>query len=178
MVFSEFLPPEAYPKEFWEYLKSDLKKTLDSIKEKMDWVSLTEELDLKDKLGFSASINFYPKMSALYESIGPRLTEHVDGSLFTIFPYGLDEGLMYERMGLWQEWPETSNALCFPGYLHEIIESPLTPLNHKLEWGSAHRERFAFAFFIVPKPGAVIQTKEGKSLNAHQYYQRYLALFD
>ena len=178
MVFSEFLTADAYPEEFCEYLTSYFLDTVRAIKKAIDLTNLEVELGLKDCLGISASINYYPKMDSMAKTEGPRLTQHVDGSLLTLFPYGLEQGLYYEKQGSWIEWPANDKALCFPGYMSTLLDINVMPLNHKLNWVNEQEDRYAFAFFVVPKPASMFIDKHGRNLSAFDYYQKYLALFD
>tara|TARA_B100000508_G_C11465624_1_gene282043 strand:- start:12865 stop:13626 length:762 start_codon:yes stop_codon:yes gene_type:complete len=180
MVLSEFYPIAKYPSEFHFYLKNIFPKMIKEVKESIEWEELETELGLEGKLGFSFSVNYYPSFESSGEPSGVRLTEHIDGSLLTIFPYGFDEGLQINDQGNWINWIPLNGTVCFPGYMMDLATNgEIGSLNHRLNWThDQQRDRFAFALFIVPKPNVVLNFANGEQWNTKEYYQNYLALFD
>ena len=128
-----------------------------------------------------------------------RLSAHPDASLFTVFPFGIDEELELELTGesgesVWQSVDASGSILLYPGYLMEMwTHGAIKAMNHRVRlpttpsagpWRQPGRlgkdgaaERFTFSFFSLPfplrefdMPGRGMMTSEG-------YFDAYGALF-
>ena len=185
-VFSDDFTMDKYPIEFRSFLTFDFieikNKLLDSIKNILGTQS--KEV-LTEHFSFSVSANFYPASIAANSTFHrtQRLTEHLDGSLITFFPFGLDDQLQYQQDSKWVDWPASKSAICFPGYLMELItEGAIRGLNHRVLLPEGNiDDRFSFAFFLVPKKESSISFVENEkkySISPIEYYQKYLALFE
>jgi len=121
----------------------------------------------------SLSANYYPPN----ENGGLRLTAHPDGSLLTVFPFGMDEEFQFETPdGAWKTVEKTNEVVIFSGYLMECL-TDIKALNHKVEKKGKQNERFSFAYFSVPRPNEKFLL-DGKMITGKDYYTRYLSLFD
>lgn len=180
MVISNSHSIERFPKEFHGFLKNRFSGLIDEISELINLTDIEKKLGLVNQLTFSVSVNYYPSFIESKKPIGPRLTEHIDGSLVTVFPFGFDEGLSVFKNNEWKELEPKNTAVAFPGYLMELATNgELKPLKHRLEWPQdLAKERFAFAFFIVPKPNQVLCFSDENKMSTQEYYKAYLALFD
>ena len=185
-VFSDSFPVQEYPDEFHEFLKVGFKEI-----KLLLWKEIENLFDeptliyLKKHYSFSVSANYYPAMSQLaFDQIpNHRLSAHMDGSLLTFFPFGLDHQLEMEWDGQWVDWPASQYIISFPGYLTELLtEGQTKGLTHRLKHDdSMDLERFSFAFFLVPNRGeqlAFMEHGQSISLSVEDYYKRYLSLFD
>jgi len=124
-------------------------------------------------IAHSLSANFYPAGG----SSSLRLTAHPDGSLLTVFPFGMDKEFQFELPdGSWQTVEKTGEIAIFSGYLMECM-TDIKSLNHKVEKQGAHEERFSFAYFSIPSPGCSFQTNQGQ-MTTESYFKRYLSLFE
>jgi len=122
----------------------------------------------------SLSANYYPPN----DSNSLRLTEHPDGSLLTVFPFGMDEEFQFEMPdGSWQAIEKTDEIVCFSGYLMECLTGDIKALNHKVVKEGPQGERFSFAYFSIPAPGSTFQIKDAKT-STEAYLEKYLSLFD
>ncbi|MGB0404320.1 MAG: 2OG-Fe(II) oxygenase family protein [Salibacteraceae bacterium] len=180
MVLSSSHELERFPMEFHEFLKKSFSGLIDEISEGLALPVIEQKLGLENQLTFSLSVNYYPSFIDSEQPAGPRLTEHVDGSLITVFPFGFDEGLNIFIDNEWKELAPNTSTVAFPGYMMGLASNnEITPLKHRLSWPKdISTERFAFAFFIVPKPNEILGLPNGKELTTQEYYKRYLALFD
>ncbi len=119
-VFSDLRPIEKFPEVFHPYLSSNWKNTLTQIEAIES--ALIDELQLginpKD-LGHMVSCNYYPPTANFNKPAreNTRLSSHPDVSLFTIFPFGVEEGFSYQNpRGDWIGLEANSNWTIFPGY--------------------------------------------------------------
>lgn len=180
MVISEFYPISKYPKEFEKYIETVFPKLIDEVKNTLDLKKVSLELGLEDNLGFSFSVNYYPSYKDSGSPNGLRLTEHIDGSLLTIFPYGFGEGLQIKGNENWEHLPSSQSAICFPGFMMDLATNGMIPaLNHRLCWEeNLNTGRFAFALFIVPKPNVILDLGVKGKMKTEEYYDNYLSLFN
>ena len=179
-VFSEFHSTNKYPKEFHHYLKHSFKNTIKlvrHIEEKViDTLQLEKNIPIKKfhskYISHMASSNFYPKRGNINEST--RLSEHKDVSLFSIFPFGIKEGLVLQSpQGKWQEIAPTNKIIGFYGYLIECVSNnEIIATNHKVI-SSKNDARSTAVFFSIPKKSFL------PLLDCHssEYYEKYLRLF-
>lgn len=181
-VLSDFFDIKRYPVEFQKFLIQkwlDLDTLIRSI-EKAILGSLYPSLIpiYNTSMGHMISANYYPPVSKS-QSID-RLTAHPDASLFTVFPFGIDEDFIFETpQGKWKSLKKADEIICFSGYLLELLtEGEIKALNHKVKFNpNKLEERFSFAFFSLPKPteALIIQNEE---VTGEAYFTRYLSLFD
>ena len=174
-VMSDYFDSKLHPDEFQLLFEEQeqLIPKIAAIERQLLSQLLPELLDFFDRhIAHSLSANFYP--SGGTSSL--RLTEHPDGSLLTVFPFGMDEEFSFEAPdGSWQRIQKTDEIVCFSGYLLECMTG-IKALNHKVEKEGPQQDRFSFAYFSVPKPESTFQTTQGL-LSAERYFEKYLALF-
>ena len=180
-VLSEFSSINSFPKEFHEFLNSEFKTLNETIKK---WeIQLLKDNDLnelaevyQENFGYMISCNFYPKVN-IETTSSERLSAHKDVSLFSIFPFGLTEGLVYKTNEI-HKIGEKKNSFGFKGFgLEYFTNRKLKGLNHFVELPEHHlTERFSAAFFSIPKPNTTF-TLYGKTFQSETFYQDYLNLF-
>ncbi len=183
-VLSDLEPADRFPNEFQSFLKKDWKSIKKEIRElelkAIESIALPGLKDVyENHIGHMISCNFYPaekNASSLYNS-SPRLTNHSDVSLFTVFAFGNPEGLIFEREdGEFESLGQVDNFVIFPGYLLEwLTDGELKGLNHRVETDTAS-ERWSFASFSLVKPEAPFAWK-GVQHQPQTYYDNYLSLF-
>ena len=175
-VLSDFFDSSRHAPEFQPLLEEQqvLIPQIRQLERALLEVTVPELLDFYDhQVAHSLSANFYP--SGGEEAL--RLTAHPDGSLLTVFPFGMDQEFQFERPdGSWHSVEKTDEIVCFSGYLMECM-TPMKSLNHKVEKLGVQSERFSFAYFSIPKPDAVFDMK-GKKVTSEEYFARYLSLFE
>ena len=190
-VLSEFYPVERYPVEFHGFLSGswkEVEKTVRSLE-----IDLLTQLDIPGLLNFyqqnaghMVSNNHYPPVQEFTTTAAgnTRLSAHPDASLFTVFPFGIDEELELEQTGesgepVWQSVDASESILLYPGYLMEMwTHGAIKAMNHRVRLGKdGAAERFTFSFFSLPfplrefdMPGRGMMTSEG-------YFDAYGALF-
>ncbi|MEM6644387.1 MAG: 2OG-Fe(II) oxygenase family protein [Bacteroidota bacterium] len=125
-------------------------------------------------ISHSLSTNFYPAGDHGKQ----RLSPHPDGSLFTVFPFGIDEEFQYQNsMGSWCTIAQTDQIICFSGYLLELM-SGFKALNHQVVKEGPQNARFSFAYFSIPRPDCTVTTIRGQKISTAEYYSKYLSLFE
>lgn len=181
MVLSDYFPVGHFPEEFRELMIHQYQIIKEHIFSQLDKWGVPD----LNKYTCSVSVNYYPPSNeiALVQKANHRLTEHIDGSLFTFFPFGNDDQLEMNILGEWRSWPENSDMICFPGYLAQLSSGgKIKALNHRLKWSQdPSEERFSYAFFVVPKNEEKLKLIfDGNEVEwtSAEYYRRYLALFD
>ncbi|WP_375238774.1 2OG-Fe(II) oxygenase family protein [Aurantibacter sp.] len=181
-VLSEFTSVENFPREFHSYLKTEfleVKKAVTNLElEVLKSFNNNEFIEIyKSNFRHMISCNYYPKI--VDKTITERLSTHKDVSLFSVFPYGLDNGLAYQNsnnrvvdLGFKPE------AFGFKGFgVEYFLDEKLKGLNHKVNLDvSENNERFSIAFFSIPKPNTTF-TFRGKIYNSETFYINYLNLF-
>lgn len=184
-VFSDFYPLARYPAELRPYIEAC-------------WPALTRfarkvENALLDELGLGLvarqhrrmahmmSANYYPPVAA--ECSPLRLTEHPDASLVTVFPFGVDDDFEYQdAAGRWRRLP-SKRTVAFAGHLLEWMSGGRAKaLNHRVQLGGRRRERFSFALFSLPRPGAMLRRTEvgagPAAMTAEEYLRWHLSRWD
>lgn len=176
MVVSEHFDATTYPSEFkdiqtcilpglWKELDKVLMDLTDTYAVNIDWSCFEWML----------SMNYYPPLLSAPKT-PLRLTEHPDISLFTIFPFGVDECLEVESNGLWKSSPSKENMAFQTGYFAQWmfgISASNHRVAHAVDW---NKERYSYAFFLIPKPGT-LWLKNGREIPVEEYYEDYLTLF-
>jgi len=175
-VLSDFFDPARHPKEFQRLIKAQTSiiQTICKLEKEL-LLALDPSLIsfFEHQTGHMLSANYYPAS----ESAPQRLTEHPDVSLFTVFPFGMDEEFKFEALdGSWQTVEKTDEIVCFSGYLLECL-TDIKALNHKVEKTGSQHERFSFAYFSIPKPQQIFEMNQEK-VTSEEYFTRYLSLFD
>lgn len=175
-VISDYFDANLHPPEFNPLISSQ-KGILPQIKtlERELLSALSQEaLSFYDTyISHSLSANYYPPKGA--NSL--RLSPHPDGSLLTVFPFGMDEQFKFEAPdGSWHTIEKTNEIVCFSGYLLQC-HSGIKALHHKVEESGTLEERFSFAYFSVPKPKCSFHLSEGET-TTEAYFKKYLSLFD
>lgn len=190
-VLSEFYPVARYPVEFHDFLNGSWKKVKQAVRSLE--LDLLTQLDLPGLLGFyhqnaghMVSNNYYPPLQQFTTTAAgnTRLSAHPDASLFTVFPFGIDQELELEMAGEdgepeWQSVDASESVLLYPGYLMEMwTHGSIKAMNHRVRLSNNRAaERFTFSFFSLPfpqrefdMPGRGLMTSEG-------YFDAYGALF-
>ena len=175
-VLSDFFDPRQHAPEFQALLEEQqlFMPQIRQLERDLLAATVPELLDFYDhQVAHSLSANFYPSGGG--EAL--RLTAHPDGSLLTVFPFGMDEEFQFEKPdGSWHLVEKTDEIVCFSGYLMECMTS-IRSLNHKVEKSGIQSERFSFAYFSIPSPGNTFFMKDEK-VTSEEYFTRYLSLFD
>ena len=181
-VFSDLRPIEKFPSAFHAYLNSSWKDTLAQIQTIEAGLINELQLDIDpNNLAHMVSCNYYPP-TINYKNPArenTRLSSHPDVSLFTVFPFGVEEGFSYQNPnGDWIELAANNNWTIFPGYLLECLTNgEIKALNHKVELPTNRSdERFSFAYFSIPRQNTAWQVFD-KKISAEGYFEKYLKLF-
>ena len=136
-------------------------------------IDLLTQLDIPGLLDFylknaghMVSNNYYPPVQEFTSSAAgnTRLSAHPDASLFTVFPFGIDEELELELAGesgesVWQSVDASGSILLYPGYLmemwtHGAIKAPgESPGATGQRWRS--RTIHFFLLFVAVSPAGV-----------------------
>lgn len=175
-VISDFFDPQRHAPEFRELIESqEHLLTQITLLEKRLINGVVPGLKdfYEDHVAHSLSANYYPagELGSL------RLTEHPDGSLLTVFPFGMDSQFKFQTAdGTWHTIEKTNEMVCFSGYLLEYLTG-IKALNHKVEHHGPQEERYSFAYFAIPKPGCSFEA-QGEKITSEQYFEKYLALFE
>lgn len=186
-VLSDFQSPSAFPTEFsdffyndWRNLKSWIVKLETQL---LRWMELGHlEKFYHDCIGHMISCNYYPKLSEsdYRQRKTNRLSAHKDVSLFTTFPFGLDEGFSYyDYNNEVVKLHKTAKSVVFSGYFLEwFYGGDIPAINHLVEMPkkSQDSERYSFAIFSVPKPKTSFVIGD-KYCTADEYFHEYLSLF-
>lgn len=186
-VISEFQNSEDFPKEFHSFLKEEWGKLITTIKnaeltriKELNNPELTQ-LYKDNIIGYMMSCNYYPKPINCKSNAknNTRLSAHKDASLFTTFPYGVDNGLSV--LGInnnYVEIDKKEKPFLFSGYFLEFMtHKKITALNHQVDLPKdLDSERFSFAVFSIPKPNTTFLLN-GMEINSTDYYKKYLSLF-
>ncbi|WP_159948724.1 2OG-Fe(II) oxygenase family protein [Polaribacter septentrionalilitoris] len=186
-VISEFQNIEDFPKEFHSFLKDDWEKLISTVKNaeltKIKELNIPELTQLyKDNIiGYMMSCNYYPKPINCKSNAknNTRLSAHKDVSLFTTFPYGVDNGLsVLDINNNYVEIDKKEKTFLFSGYFLEFMTHKKIPaLNHQVNLPKdLESERFSFAVFSIPKPNTTF-SGNGMAINSTDYYKKYLSLF-
>lgn len=161
-VFSDFQPASAFPAELQPFLNEKWREVT-SLARELEEAALTD-LGLEDiaeqyraGYGHMMSANYYPPARGCTPGGGPRLTEHPDVSLLTVFPFGIDAGFEYQDAGgRWRTLDSPDHVCVFPGELLEWLSAGrIKALNHRVS--PAPDERFSFSLFSLPFPGTTIR---------------------
>ena len=105
-VLSEFYPVDRYPAEFQGFLKGSWKEVVKTVRSLE--TALLAQLDVPGLLDFyrrnaghMVSSNYYPPLQQFTSTAAgnTRLSAHPDASLFTVFPFGVDEELELQLAG-------------------------------------------------------------------------------
>lgn len=188
-VLSNFHQPDKFPVEFatffsqeWQSLLNYIKKIEQEILAQLGYPALTQLYN--QDMGHMVSCNYYPPTKALpiRNENDSRLTPHNDISLFTIFPFGLAEGLQFEdTKGNWVSIPACDTILILTGYFLAFwTKGQLKGLNHRVAMPkNSAKARTSFAFFSLPKPNRRFQLLSKKqTFTSDNYFQSYLGQFD
>ena len=186
-VISEFQDSKYFPEEFHSFLKEDWKKLITIVKNaeltKIKELNIPElsKLYEDNTIGYMMSCNYYPKPSSCKSNAknNTRLSAHKDVSLFTTFPYGVDNGLsILGANDKYVEIGKIEKTFLFSGYFLEFMTHKKIPaLNHQVDFSKdLDSERFSFAVFSIPKPNTTFLLN-GKEINSDDYYKKYLSLF-
>lgn len=187
-VISDFVSADKYPKEFHDFMTNEWKELTKAIKtielQRANDLNLPELLNLykEDKIGYMMSCNFYPdpKRLQVEAETNVRLSSHKDASIFTTFPFGIDNGLAFtttenniQNVGVLNQ-----NMFSFNGYFLEYFtNNNHQALQHQVDLPeNPSSERFSFAVFSLPKPESTFY-HNGNLISGATYFNDYLSLF-
>lgn len=190
-VLSEFYPVDRYPAEFQSFLKGSWKKVVQTVRSLE--TRLLTQLDIPGLLefyqrnaGHMVSNNYYPPLQKFDKTAADntRLSAHPDASLFTVFPFGIDEELELQLVGesgepRWQSVDASESILLYPGYLMEMwTQGAIKAMNHRVRLSSdSAAERFTFSFFSLPIPLQEFEVPGRGRMTSEEYFEAYGALF-
>lgn len=182
MVVSNGTAVARFPEEFHTYLTSEfntVRKEIEQVE-----LALIEELNIAGLKAFyqaqmrhMISCNYYPKMEG--EVPKARLSMHEDVSLFTVFPYGIDNQFYFiDAQGNKKHIAATNKVVVFPGYLLQLFTGGGIPaLQHGVDGEkNQSNERFSFAFFSIPKANSRFELQK-KRFSSQSYFEAYLGLY-
>ncbi|WP_420580383.1 2OG-Fe(II) oxygenase family protein [Reichenbachiella sp.] len=184
-VISGLSPIHKYPTEFQSFLINDWKILTQLVraleKEVIETLDIPGLSVFHDRhMDHMVSCNYYPALDQLKNRAGLdlRLSRHKDVSLFSVFIFGIDDGLSYEiESGEQKRLGQRSRVVIFPGYFLELISGgKYKAVEHQVELPKDNVERYSFAFFSIPKPESKIDFA-GLELTGESYYEQYLNLF-
>ncbi len=190
-VLSEFYDVERYPSEFHRFLHGGWRATLQTIRaleiEALELLNIPGLLDFyRQNVGHMISNNYYPPIRnfAATAADNTRLSAHPDASLFTIFPFGIDDDLELELiddsgLSAWQSVQASASMLLYPGYLLELwTNGDIKALNHRVRLAhDVAAERFSFAFFSLPFPQREFVMPGRGTMTSEAYFEAYVGLF-
>ena len=190
-VLSEFYPVDRYPVEFQGFLKGSWKKVVQTVRSLE--TDLLTRLDIPGLLDFyhhnaghMVSNNYYPPLKQFTTTAAgnTRLSAHPDASLFTVFPFGIDEELELQVTGesgepVWQSVDAADSILLYPGYLMEMwTHGAIKAMNHRVRLtDNSTAERFTFSFFSLPFPLREFAMPGRGLMTSEAYFDAYGALF-
>ena len=190
-VLSEFFPMERYPVEFQGFLKGRWKEVVQTVRSLE--IELLTQLDIpglldfyRNNAGHMVSNNYYPPVQQFTTTAAgnTRLSAHPDASLFTVFPFGIDEELELEQAGesgepVWQSVDASGSILLYPGYLMEMwTHGAIKAMNHRVRLSNDRAaERFSFSIFSLPYPLREFEIPGRGRMTSEAYFDAYGALF-
>lgn len=185
-VFSDFSPQEKYPPEFQAFISTcwaPLCRQVHALEQ-----SLLLALGLapvasqhQRHFGHMMSANYYPAGNPVQPGSSPlRLSAHPDVSLLTVFVQGLGHGFQYrDPTGCWRDAPVTHTVTVFAGELLEWLSDGTVPaLRHRVRQQPNDSERFSFALFSLPQPGASLHSIAGATISTEDWYRLHLSQWD
>lgn len=184
-VLSGLSHTDKFPKEFHTFLVNDWRELILKVRDLEQEV--IAQLDIPGLADFHEihmdhmiSCNYYPALDKLEgrAELDLRLSKHKDVSMFSVFIFGIDDGLSYEgESGDHKLLGPKSQVVIFPGYFLELISGgKYKAVEHQVELPKDNSERFSFAFFSIPKPQSKIDFGDLNQTGA-SYYDQYLRLF-
>lgn len=207
-VFSNFYEVTCYPSEFQRFLKGGWHQVRQAIQtleiEVIEQLNIPGLLDFyQQDVGHMVSNNYYPPLQnfATTAADNTRLSAHPDVSLFTVFPFGIDDHFELEQRhhsgpstwlslqasplhdaampGSAAEAALSNSIVLFPGYLLELWSNgAIRALNHRVRLArDVTSERFSFAFFSLPFPQREFTLPGHGTMTSEAYFEAYLALF-
>ena len=190
-VLSEFFPVERYPVEFQGFLKGRWKEVVQTVRsleiELLTQLEMPSLLDFyRNNAGHMVSNNYYPPVQQFTTTAAgnTRLSAHPDASLFTVFPFGIDEELQLEMAGesgesVWQSVDASGSILIYPGYLMEMwTHGAIKAMNHRVRLSKDRAaERFSFSVFSLPYPLREFEMPRRGRMTSEGYFDAYGALF-
>ncbi len=190
-VLSEFYPVERYPLEFHGFLNGRWKEVVQTVrsleKDLLTQLDIPGLLDFyRNNAGHMVSNNYYPPVQQFTTTAAgnTRLSAHPDASLFTVFPFGIDEELELEQAGesgepVWQSVDASESILLYPGYLMEMwTHGAIKAMNHRVRLSNDRAaERFTFSFFSLPFPLREFDMPGRGRIASEGYFDAYAALF-
>ena len=190
-VLSEFYPVDRYPEEFQSFLKGGWHNVVETVR--LLETDLLTQLDIPGLLDFyhhnaghMVSNNYYPPQRQFTTTAADntRLSAHPDASLFTVFPFGIDEELELQVAGEngeseWKSVDAVDSILLYPGYLMEMwSQGAIKAMNHRVRLSAnSAAERFTFSFFSLPFPQREFVMPGRGSMTSESYFSAYGALF-
>lgn len=190
-VLSEFYPVERYPPEFHRFLNGRWKEVVQVVRtletELLTQLDMPGLLDFyRRNIGHMVSNNYYPPLKEFTTKAAgnTRLSAHPDASLFTVFPFGIDQELELDVTGkngepTWQSVDAADSILIYPGYLTEMwTRGEIKAMNHRVRLSENRTaERFSFSLFSLPIPQREFQMPGRGPTTSEEYFDAYSALF-
>ena len=135
-VISEFQDSKDFPEEFHSFLKEDWKELI-TIISKAELAKIKElninglkQLYKDNTIGYMMSCNYYPKTFNCESNAknNTRLSAHKNASLFTTFPYGVDNGLsILGANNNYVEIDKKGKTFLFSGYFLKFMTHKKIP---------------------------------------------------
>ncbi|WP_162846037.1 2OG-Fe(II) oxygenase family protein [Seongchinamella sediminis] len=185
-VFSDFSPREHYPLELqafircrWAVLCRQVQALEQAILQDLGLAAIARQH--RRHFGHMMSANYYPPPDQPGAGTpGLRLSAHPDVSLLTVFIQGLGPGFQYrDTDGAWRDAPLVPRVTVFAGELLEWLTNGAIPaLQHRVRAQAGGDERFSFALFSLPRPGAVVARPGGASITTEDWYRLHLNQWD
>ena len=190
-VTSEFYGVERYPAEFQAFLRNGWKEVLETVRAlEVELIAALGVAGLaafyREHVGHMMSNNYYPPLEQFRTAAAgnTRLSAHPDVSLFTVFPFGIDEELELEAAEgagakAWRTVNASESILIYPGYLMEMwTEGGIRAMNHRVRLGADRTsERCSFSVFSLPYPGRRFEMPGLGAMSSEEYFEAYGALF-
>lgn len=191
-VLSDFSTPTRYPDELQPFLHQhwqELTRWTRAVEQHvLKELSLTHiALQHQSLCSHMLSANYYPApatpQSADRETGSAadlRLSPHPDVSLLTVMFSGLGEGFQYQDSnGCWVDAPPTDRVVVFAGDLLQwLTDGAIPALNHRVKQTGNEGERFSFALFSLPRPGASLLSNAGHQITTEDWYRLHLSQWD
>lgn len=201
-VFSDFYPPERYPRELRSYVRQQwpgIKGVVSALEQQvlseLGLASICEQY--MQNFAHMMSANYFPPVETTASSFdqrlhpesgrpgsngvdGLRLSAHPDVSLLTVFITGIGEDFQYrDAAGNWVDAPATDTIAVFPGDLMQwLTDGGVPALEHRVKQGADRDERFSFALFSLPRPGATLISNAGNRISTEQWFRLHLSQWD
>jgi isopenicillin N synthase-like dioxygenase len=193
-VVSDFSPPAMYPAELqpildrhWQQLTRSAHAIEQRILQDLGLTGIAQQH--ASCFGHMLSANYYPAPHAgsyAVDALAPapetrlRLSPHPDVSLLTVLFGGIGNDFQYQDgNGHWVDAPPTDRIAVLAGDLLQwLTDGAIPALQHRVKQGVNSGERFSFALFSLPRPGAKLRSDAGRSITTEDWYRLHLSQWD